>query len=65
VQLQVTGEHQVLVGGWFPVPKRKLVSAFHSATQSMPCYMRHRAVAYRKATIVVLRLEEFLRRALL
>jgi hypothetical protein len=65
VQLQVASEHQVLVGGWCPVPKSKLVSAFHSATQSMPCYMQHRAVAYRNATIVVLRLEEFLRRALL
>jgi hypothetical protein len=28
VQLGVTGEHRVLVGGWIPAPKSKLVSAF-------------------------------------
>jgi hypothetical protein len=65
VQLQVVGEHQMLVGGLRHASKSKLVSAFHSSAQSMPCYVRRRAATYRKATIKVLRLEEFLRLALL
>jgi hypothetical protein len=50
VRLQVAGEHQVLIGGWCPVPKGKLMYAFHSPAQ-MPCYVRCRAAAYRKATV--------------
>jgi hypothetical protein len=30
VQLDVAGEHRVLVGGWRPALKRKLVSPFQS-----------------------------------
>jgi hypothetical protein len=30
VQLDVAGEHQVLIGGWRPVSKSKVVSPFQS-----------------------------------
>jgi hypothetical protein len=63
VQLQVAGEHQMLIRGLRPESKSKLVSAFHNLAQSMPCYVRCHATVYSKATIEVLRLEEFLRRA--
>jgi hypothetical protein len=53
----------MLVGGLRPASKSKLVSAFHSPAQSMPYYVRCHLAVYRKATIEVLRLEEFLRRA--
>jgi hypothetical protein len=65
VQLYVAGEHQVLVGGWRPAPKSKLVSAFQSPAQSMPCYVRRRTTVCRKAIIKVLVLGEILRCALL
>jgi hypothetical protein len=29
VRLDIIAEHRVLVGGWHPAPKIKLVSAFH------------------------------------
>jgi hypothetical protein len=63
VQLQVLGEHEMLVRGLHPALKSKLVSAFHSPAQSIPYYVRRHAIVYRKATIEVLRLEKFLRRA--
>jgi hypothetical protein len=65
VQLQVVGEHQMLVGGLCPASKSKLVSAFHSPAQSMPCYVWRCAAVSRKAAIKVLGLGEFLRYALL
>jgi hypothetical protein len=54
VQLDVTGEHRVLIGGWHPMPKSELMSPFQSPRQSMPCYMRCRTVVSRKAAIKVL-----------
>jgi hypothetical protein len=63
VKLQVLAEHEMLVKGLRSTPKSKLVYAFHSPTQSVSCYVQHGAVVHRKATIEVLKLEEFLRRA--
>jgi hypothetical protein len=60
VQLGVAGEHRVLIGGLDPMPKSKLVSAFHSPTQSMPYYMRRHTTVSGKAAIKVLALGEIL-----
>jgi hypothetical protein len=63
--LQVLGKHEMLIEGSQHAPKSKLVSAFHSQAQSVTCYVQHRVIVHRKATIEVLKLEEFLRCALL
>jgi hypothetical protein len=60
VQLDVASEHRVLVKGWRPVSKSKLVSAFHSPAQSMPHYVQRRTAVPRKAAIKVLALGEIL-----
>jgi hypothetical protein len=65
VQLQVAGEHHMLIEGLRPMSKSKLVSAFHSPAQSMPYYMWCRTAISHKAAIKVLGLGEFLRCALL
>jgi hypothetical protein len=53
VQLDVAGDHRVLIRGRNPAPK------------SMPCYVRRPTTVSHKAAIKVLVLEEILRRALL
>jgi hypothetical protein len=65
VQLSVAGEHRVLIRGWRPASKSKLVSPFQSPGKSVPCYVRHHKTVSREAAIKVLALGEILRRALL
>jgi hypothetical protein len=60
VKLQVLGKHVMLIEGLRSAPKSKLVSAFHSPAESVPCHVHCCAVVHRNATIKVLRLEEFL-----
>jgi hypothetical protein len=57
--LQFLGKHEMLVEGLQSALKRKLVSAFHSQAQSVTCYVQHRAIVHRKATIEVLGIGEF------
>jgi hypothetical protein len=63
--LQFLGKHEMLVKGLQDALKSKLVSPFHSQTQSVTYYLQRRAGVHRKATIEDLELGEFLRCALL
>ena len=63
--LQVLGKHEMLVEGLQSAPKSKLASAFHSQAQSVTCYAQRHAGIHLEVAIEDLKLEEFLRCALL
>ena len=65
MMLQVLGKHEMLVEGLRYTLKSKLVSAFHSQAQSVTCYAQRRAGVRLEVVIGGLKLEEFLRCALL